>query len=365
LGSEVVAYMSVNTQGTTSKIGYLLQYTGYLNSAIGFNREYSFKNSKERLGEENLSKLKFTGDNLKTVISNSFKLDTTTQSSNTKLDTIHTDLDGLTFDASSNLNVNIAAGSLTVDSVKIKASNGDNLTATGTSLNANITNFPTDTAKEAKQDIQIQELEKIVNKTGDIIAEIPYSQGSSVWTTTTPIPTENPNNSNGWLYTNTNTGNSMNLDYFNGNNETKTLSQVVGQYAVVSNLSAVLNNSLIFVVLTKGSPFFTTSETHSPAVGVNMAAGAKYLLYWGAVPDDIYPNLPRLNFTSVMTNGPAIGTEEILSVALYTDSGATAGSVNILIENLGVVFSNGTNNQSRVYNLITNNKIMNFYLIET
>jgi hypothetical protein len=517
LGSEVVAYMSVNTQGTTSKIGYLLQYTGYLNSSIGFNREYSFKNSKERLGEDNLSKLKFTGDNLKTVISNSFTLDTTTQSSNTKLDTIHTDLDGLTFDASSNLyvnvnagsltvdsvkikasngdnltattlitgksgldtasnifgfdgstrtaitcdsggkmnvrshntdylgngitstttsisgeatnsldtssslyvsngnartaltatgsslnanitntvpisgsisnsftldtttqssntkldtihtdldgltfdassnlNVNIAAGSLTVDSVKIKASNGDNLTATGTSLNTNITNFPTNTAKEAKQDIQIQELEKIVNKTGDIIAEIPYSQGSSVWTTTTPIPTENPNNSNGWLYTNTNTGNSMNLDYFNGNNETKTLSQVVGQYAVVSNLSTVLNNSLIFVVLTKGIPF-TTSETHSPAVGVNMAAGAKYLLYWGAVPDDIYPNLPRLNFTSVMTNGPAIGTEEILSVALYTDSGATAGSVNILIENLGVVFSNGTNNQSRVYNLITNN----------
>jgi hypothetical protein len=62
--SEIIAYMSINTQATTSKIGYLLQYAGYLNSAIGFNREYSFKNSKERLGEDNLSKLKFTGDNL-------------------------------------------------------------------------------------------------------------------------------------------------------------------------------------------------------------------------------------------------------------------------------------------------------------
>jgi hypothetical protein len=70
LGSEVVAYMSINTQATTSKIGYLLQYTGYLNSSIGINREYSFKNSKERLKEENLSKLKFTGDDLKAVISN-------------------------------------------------------------------------------------------------------------------------------------------------------------------------------------------------------------------------------------------------------------------------------------------------------
>ena len=70
LSSEIIAYMSVNTQGTTSKIGYLLQYAGYLNSSIGINREYSFKNSKERLKEENLSKLKFTGDDLKAVISN-------------------------------------------------------------------------------------------------------------------------------------------------------------------------------------------------------------------------------------------------------------------------------------------------------
>jgi hypothetical protein len=52
---------------------------------------------------------------------------------NAKLDAIETytsKLDDLTYDASSNLNVNIASGSLTVDSVKIKASNGDNLTAT-------------------------------------------------------------------------------------------------------------------------------------------------------------------------------------------------------------------------------------------
>jgi len=74
-----------------------------------------------------------------------FTLDTTTQSSNTKLDTIHTDLDGLTYDGSSNLNVNVAAGSLTVDSVKIKATNGDSITATTGSINSNITNTSLDT----------------------------------------------------------------------------------------------------------------------------------------------------------------------------------------------------------------------------
>jgi hypothetical protein len=53
LSSEIVAYMTVNTQGTSSKIGYLLQYTGFLNITIGFNREYVFKNSKERVIQNN------------------------------------------------------------------------------------------------------------------------------------------------------------------------------------------------------------------------------------------------------------------------------------------------------------------------
>lgn len=45
-------------------------------------------------------------------------------STNTKLDTIHNDLDGLTFDGSSNLNVNIASGTISIGSVNIK--NTDN-----------------------------------------------------------------------------------------------------------------------------------------------------------------------------------------------------------------------------------------------
>ena len=72
-------------------------------------------------------------------------MDTTTQSSNTKLDTIHTDLDGLTFDGSSNLNVNIAAGSISVSSVNIKDSAGNNLNSTSNALNSYITNTSVDT----------------------------------------------------------------------------------------------------------------------------------------------------------------------------------------------------------------------------
>jgi outer membrane murein-binding lipoprotein Lpp len=57
LPSEIIGYMSVNTQGTTSIIAYLLQYVGYLNSAVGHIKQYGFKNSKERLAQENLASL--------------------------------------------------------------------------------------------------------------------------------------------------------------------------------------------------------------------------------------------------------------------------------------------------------------------
>jgi hypothetical protein len=78
-------------------------------------------------------------------ISNLFTLDTTTVSTNTKLDTIHSDLDGLTFDGSSNLNVNVVAGSISVSSVNIKDSAGNNLNSTSNALNTYLTNSSVDT----------------------------------------------------------------------------------------------------------------------------------------------------------------------------------------------------------------------------
>jgi hypothetical protein len=57
LPSEIIGYMSVNTQATTSIVAYLLQYVGYLNSAVGHIKQYGFKNSKQRLAQSNLASL--------------------------------------------------------------------------------------------------------------------------------------------------------------------------------------------------------------------------------------------------------------------------------------------------------------------
>jgi hypothetical protein len=269
--------------------------------------------------------------------------------------------DSVTVSGTVTIDTSALATESTLSSLDGKVNNDTTLTDAiqvaikNTSLDVNTGLDLSTLATEAKQDIQTEELVKVVSKKGDIEANIFLSQGSQVTADTAPPMVEYELDPYGWAYENLSAGNAMNLYYFNGNNgETKTLNQVVGQYAVVSNLSTKVNNSLIFGIYTKGSPFFTTRITHSPAGGVNMTAGGKFLCYWGAVPEDIYPNLPRLNFTDEIITGPAISTEQILSVSLNSDSGAPAGDILIFVESLGVVFNNGSVNQSRVLNLLSN-----------
>ena len=237
---------------------------------------------------------------------------------------------GLTFDTTE-LNVDIS---------------GQRVDISGQTLIVNtISGYTLDTTTLSTNDV----LNRILDKKGDIGGDIYYTDGAPIWADSVPVPTVNPLDPNGWLYTNTNAGNTMNLYYFNGVNEIKTLSQVKGQYAVVTNLSTKLNNSLIFGIFTKsGSSFFTTRITHSPTNQVNMVAGSKYLLFWGDVDEYIYPTLPRLNFTDVITTGPANPSEEVLSVTLSSDSAAPAGDISISIESLGVVFDL----EAREYNLL-------------
>jgi hypothetical protein len=85
--TEIIAYMTINTQATTSRIGYLLQFCGYFNSAIGFNKQYGFQNSKNRVIQNKLynglatektvqdirnttEKITFSGNDLNVKVSN-------------------------------------------------------------------------------------------------------------------------------------------------------------------------------------------------------------------------------------------------------------------------------------------------------
>jgi hypothetical protein len=160
LSSEIVAYMTVNTQATTSKIGYLLQYTGFLNSAIGFNREFQFKNSKERVIQNNQYSGSINIGNFPTTqavsgsvnVSGSvtvntisgFSLDTTSQATNTKLDTINTTISNKTLDKTTSsidisgqtVNVNTISGFATETTQNAIKTNTDKIKSDGTITDA-------------------------------------------------------------------------------------------------------------------------------------------------------------------------------------------------------------------------------------
>jgi hypothetical protein len=96
----------------------------------------------------NSDKLKYVGDDLKTVISNTgFNVNNQISgyATETTLSGIKGKADNLTFDGSSNLNVNVVSGSISVESVNIKDSSGNNLNSTSNALNNYITNTSLDT----------------------------------------------------------------------------------------------------------------------------------------------------------------------------------------------------------------------------
>jgi hypothetical protein len=272
-----------------------------------------------------------------------FSLDTTAQTTNDKLDTLNTTV--------FNKVLNKETSSIDISGQSVSVSNLADvplITGFATADLQNDTNDVLNTISSVSIAIN-NNVEKIVDREGDIMGNIYYTEGASVWADSTPIPTVNVLNPNGWLYTNTNAGNAMNLFYFNGANEIRTLGEVSGQYAVVSNLSTTINNKMIFAIYTKsGSSFFTTRITHSQPSGGDMIAGGKYLLFWGDAPSDLYPNLPRIDLTDVNTIGPANPLEEVLAVSLNSDSGAAAGGLSVSVEVLGVLF----NSVSRSYNLL-------------
>jgi hypothetical protein len=321
------------------------------NMITGFATETTSNSIKSAIDNKRLSSLNdsvsVSGSSVSisnpVTVSNSFTLDGTTQTTNTRLDTLNTtiinkrlnsgvdsvnvgnmisgfNLEGTQQEVSGKLtalktaveqkrldqNVDSVsvflqnhstdtlqtAGNSKLDTISSNIVNKrinklqDSIDISGQTLNVNtISGFATSDLQTVTND----DLEKIVDKKGDIMATIYYDEGPAVWADSVPTPIPYYQNPNGWKYKNTNTGNAMNLYYFNGANEIKTLSQVTGQYAVVTNISTKVNNKMVFGTFTKSATsFFTTRVTRSTNSSSFMVAGGKYLYYIGAMFQMIY-----------------------------------------------------------------------------
>jgi len=155
--SEIIAYMTINTQATTSKIGYLLQFCGYLNSAVGYNKQYGFQNSKNRVIQNNLYAGLATENTLvdieyKTNLLNFYnetginELMTYDRASETNLIEIKNNTDGLRYSdilgitGSSSLNTFDLTNYQKISGIETYTSKLNNLTYTDNNLNVNISN---------------------------------------------------------------------------------------------------------------------------------------------------------------------------------------------------------------------------------
>jgi len=155
--SEIIAYMTVNTQATTSKIGYLLQFCGYYNSAVGYNKQYGFQNSKNRVIQNNLYAGLATENTLvdieyKTNLLSFYnesginELMTYDRASETNLIEIKNNTDGLRYSdilgitGSSSLNTFDLTNYQKISGIETYTSKLNNLTYTDNNLNVKISN---------------------------------------------------------------------------------------------------------------------------------------------------------------------------------------------------------------------------------
>lgn len=143
----------------------------------------------------------------------------------------------------------------------------------------------------------------------------------------------------GWYFTNTVKGNKVNWYFFSKDEASVNLSDI-GVYAVVT-LDSTASTPFLAIYTIKEGAGDASSWYRSRVVSAMPAGsviGTKYLLCYGSVPEHVYPNLPRVNLVNTFsTVGPRGATEKLLTIAVGSDSGASAGNVKFVCEASGIV----------------------------
>ena len=141
----------------------------------------------------------------------------------------------------------------------------------------------------------------------------------------------------GWYFKNTSPGLKINWYFFDGTTYSIPLSDM-SAFAVIELDSTVSRPWLSILTKPTGTGdffpgFFKSSRVYNWPSGSSQ--GVKYLIYFGQDPN-IFPELPRVLLTQGTTQGAFLPTEEVFTVVLHSDSGATTGQVEFVAEKLGI-----------------------------
>ena len=172
-------------------------------------------------------------------------------------------------------------------------------------------------------------------------AEIILANHASIWADSVPAPIVDANQRDGWYYTNTSATNKANIYFFDGMQETLLLRDINSIWARLAiDKNTDVQSRPFFIVYTKptgigdAGSFYHSKLTYQMDANVDLGIGEEVIIHTHFTPNISYDNR-YIVVPNVTTEGTGLGTEEVLYITIHTDSGATAGNVKILFQNLG------------------------------
>lgn len=172
-------------------------------------------------------------------------------------------------------------------------------------------------------------------------AEIILANHASIWADSVPAPIVDANQRDGWYYTNTSATNKANIYFFDGMQETLLLRDINSVWAKIAiDKNTDVQSRPFFIVYTKmtgvgdAGSFYHSKLTYQMDNNVNIGIGEEVIIHTHFTPNISYDNR-NIVCPNITIDGDGLGSEEVLYITIHTDSGASAGNVQILFQNLG------------------------------
>ena len=171
--------------------------------------------------------------------------------------------------------------------------------------------------------------------------QVLLENNAAMWADSVPSATIDSNKRKGWYYTNTSAGNKANIYFFGGIQETLLLRDINSVWAklTIDNYSS-FNVLPFFNVYTKptgvgdAGSFYHSRLTYTMNANVDIGIGEEVLIHTRHSPNVDY-DCRFIACPNETVQGDGNGEEEVLYMTIHTDSGAAAGEVKILFQNLG------------------------------
>lgn len=180
------------------------------------------------------------------------------------------------------------------------------------------------------------------------------TRGILAYSTSSPAPQEDEDKRDGWYYENVNISDSLIIETFDSNSETKTLGQLTGINMVYTmDIYNGVNSEPTMNLYTKPTGVNDANINYHSKVVYKLLSSAdkpvnekiiSYISISGSLSNN-YPLVKRylkhilFEYDQVNSEGEQLDDEELLKVSIETKSTASVGDVKILIETLGLVFN--------------------------